>query len=190
MTTHLIDLTRRESKLRLIAFILASFVASSPAAAQGWKEYSYADYAFSVAFPVTPKIEAAAYQISDGHTVDARVYSVTQEHAVFKMTIADMSGSAIEESALIDYAVKTLSNGREIKLDIRHRVRAVFGRQLSIAGADGSYSFVALFYHDKRLYQVEGTALAAGSDARAEAMRFQQSLDFTDNASYRPARPR
>jgi hypothetical protein len=38
---------------------------------------------------------------------------------------------------------------------------------------------VALFYHKKRLYHVEGKAFAAGGQAEVDAMRFQQSLDFT-----------
>jgi hypothetical protein len=36
-----------------------------------------------------------------------------------------------------------------------------------------------VFYHKNRLYQFEGTAFVAGSWAETEAMRFQQSLDFT-----------
>ena len=43
--------------MRSIAFVLATFVASAPAAAQGWKEYSYPDYAFSVAFPAKPQVD-------------------------------------------------------------------------------------------------------------------------------------
>jgi hypothetical protein len=48
------------------------------------------------------------------------------------------------------------------EFDIPHRVRAVYGRQLGIAGANGGYSYVALFYRNNRLYQVEGDALVAG----------------------------
>jgi hypothetical protein len=44
---------------------------------------------------------------------------------------------------------------------------------------DGGYSYVAVFYHKNRLYQIEGTAFVAGGWAETEAMRFQQSLDFT-----------
>ena len=44
---------------------------------------------------------------------------------------------------------------------------------------DGGYSYVAVFYHKKRLYQLEGRAFVAGGQAEVDAMRFQQSLDFT-----------
>jgi hypothetical protein len=43
--------------MRTIALVLAAFVASGPAAAQDWKEYSYPDYSFTVAFPAAPQIE-------------------------------------------------------------------------------------------------------------------------------------
>jgi hypothetical protein len=39
------------SILRSIAFVLATFAASAPAAAEGWEEHNYPEYAFSVTFP-------------------------------------------------------------------------------------------------------------------------------------------
>jgi len=166
--------------MRLIPFILAAFVASSPAAAQSWKEYSYPDYAFTVSFPAEPAVETTIYKAADGRSVPARVYSATKDNGVFKMTIVDLSNAALEESAVIDHAIKTLSQGGEIKLDIPARISRVFGRQLSIQGADGSHSSVAVFYYKQRLYQIEGKALAAGNTT-ADAIRFQQSLVFMDS---------
>jgi hypothetical protein len=167
--------------MRLIAFILAVLVAGGTAGAQGWQEYSYPGYSFTVAFPADPKIETTTYQAADGRPVAARVYSVTQDNGVFKMTIADLVSAAMEESVVIGHAVKTLSQGGEIKLDIAHRISRVYGRQLSIVGADGSRSSVAVFYYKQRLYQIEGKALPTGADATADAIRFQQSLVFTED---------
>jgi hypothetical protein len=173
--------------MRLIAFILAVLAAAGPAAAQGWKEYAYPDYAFAVSFPADPKVETTTYHAADGRAVEAHVYSVAQDGGVFKMTVADLSAAAMEESAVIDHAIKALSQGGEIKVNIPHRVRRVYGRQLSIAGADGTRSTVAVFYHKGRLYQIEGTSLPTGTDGTADAIRFQQSLVFTDDASNRSA---
>jgi len=166
--------------MRLIAFIFAVVCAGGPAAAQSWTEYSYPDYAFTVSFPAQPSIENTTYQTADGRPQQARVYSVTQGDAVFKMSVVELSNAGLEESAVIDHAIKTLSQGREIKLDIPHRISKVYGRQLSLLGADGSRLSVALFYHDKRLYQIEGKSPGRG-DATADAIRFQQSLVFTDS---------
>jgi hypothetical protein len=165
--------------MHLIALVLALVIANGPAVAQSWKEYAYPNHAFTVAFPADPKIESVPYQASDGRSVEASVYSVTRDSGVFRMTVADLSDTALEEMAVIDHAIKAVAQGGEIKLDIPHRISQIYGRQLSIAGADGSHSFVAVFFHKKRLYQIEGKATAL--DSTSEAIRFQQSLTFTEN---------
>jgi hypothetical protein len=168
-----------------IAFLIAALVASSPAVAQSWKEYDYPQYAFAVSFPADPTVENKSYQTAEGASADSRVYSVTTNTAVFTMTVVDLSGVQTEEKAVIDHAIRTLSQAGEIKLDIPHRISQVYGRQLSIAGRDGSHASIALFYHQKRLYQIQGLALPSAEDATAEAIRFQQSLVFTRNAANR-----
>jgi hypothetical protein len=169
--------------MRLIIGLFAVLVAGTAAQAQGWQEYAYPTYAFGVAFPAEPKIETTTYPASDGRTAQARVYSVTQSDAVFKMTVVELPG--MEEQAVIDHAIKTLAQGAEIKLDIPARVARVFGRQLSIVGADGARSSDAIFYHLGRLYQIEGKALS-GNEAPSYAIRFQQSLVFTGGETNRP----
>jgi hypothetical protein len=173
--------------MRPIAITLAlltagALAASQPAAAQSWKEYSYPEQVFRVSFPADPKVETTTYQAPGGITVPAQVYSATQGNAEFKMTVADLSGAGLEETAVIDHAIKTLSQGGEIKVNIAARVSRVFGRQLSILGQDGSRSSVALFYYEGRLYQIEGKSLPPGN-ATSDAIRFQQSLIFTDNGT-------
>ena len=169
----------------LVAGIFAVFFAGSLAAAQSWKEYAYPEDAFSVAFPADPNVETTTYQAADGRPVEARIYSVSQDGSVFRMMVADLPDPAMQENAVLDHAVKMLSQGGEIKVDIPHRVSRVYGRQLSIAAPDGSRSSVAVFYHKRRLYQIEGTALPTGNNATSDAIRFQQSLAFTDDSTNR-----
>jgi hypothetical protein len=165
--------------MRLIVFILALFLAGGPAAAQDWNEYAYPDHSFTVHFPAEPKIEITTYQVPDGRSFDARIYSVTQDTGVFTMTVAELPDGGTDENALISHAVKTMTEGGVIKFDIPHRIRQIYsGRQLGIAGANGGYSYVAVFYHKKRLYQIEGKAFVAGGQAEVDAMIFQQSLDL------------
>jgi len=179
------SLAERNLKMRLIAFALAAFVASGPAAAQSWQEYSYPAYSFTVAFPADPQIETTTYQLADGRSVEAHVYSVRQNDSVFKMTVAELANTGLEESAVIDRAIKTMSEGGELKINIPHRIYQVYGRQLSILGADGSRSTAAVFYHNGRLYLIEGRALPGGS--AIDTVRFQQSLVFTGGGSNRSA---
>ena len=171
--------------MRSIIVVLTALVASGPAAAQSWQEYTYPDYAFSIAFPAAPQIETTTYQAANGRAVPARVYSVRQGNFVFKMTVADHAGTGLEESAIIDHAIKTLSAGGEVKVNIPHRIYRVYGRQLSIVGSDGSHSTAAVFDYKGRLYQIEGKALPGGSGGQFETTRFQQSLTFTDGGANR-----
>jgi hypothetical protein len=169
--------------MRVIAFALAALVTGGPAAAQNWQEYSYPAYSFTVAFPADPQIETTTYQVAEGHSVEAHVYSVRQNDSVFKVTVAELANTGLEESALIEHAIKMMSEGGEVKINIPHRIYQVYGRQLSIAGADGSRSTVAVFDFSGRLYQVEGKALPGGNPL--DMLRFQQSLVFTGGGSNR-----
>jgi hypothetical protein len=165
--------------MRLIAFLAALSLAGPAAAAEDWMEYSYPDLAFTVHFPVDPTIESTSYQAPDGRSFEARKYSVAQNSGTFTVTIADLPEGTLDENALVGDAVNKMSEGGVVKFDIQHRIRAVYGRQLGIAGTSGGYAYIAVFYHNKRLYQIEGKAFVAGGQAEVDAMRFQQSLDFT-----------
>jgi hypothetical protein len=165
--------------LRTIAAALAFFFAGT-ALADDWKDYENKDHSFTIHFPVDPTVEMATYQAPDGRSFPARIFSATQETGTFKVTVVEMPGEETgPDAAVMKEATKAVVGGGTVKFDIPHRVRAVYGRQLGIAGANGGYSYVALFYRNNRLYQVEGNAFVAGGQAEVEAMRFQQSLDLT-----------
>jgi hypothetical protein len=159
--------------------------AAAPAVAQTWKEYAYPQDFFSVAFPAEPKVETTTWQAADGGMAEARVYSAARDGGVFRMTVADLPDPALRESAVLDHAVTTLAQGKAIKVDIPHRISRVYGRQLSLAAPDGGYSSVAVFFHKQRLYQIEGTALPGAANGASDAIRFQQSLSFTDDSTNR-----
>jgi hypothetical protein len=171
--------------MRLFAFIAAAFVASSPVAAQEWKEYAYPDYGFTVVFPAGPRVETTTFQLADGRTVPAQVYSVEQNNGVFAVTVAEIGNTGLDENAVIESAIKRLSAGGEVKVNMPHRIYRVCGRQLSIQRPDGSRSTVGLFDYNGRLYLMEGKMPAGGSSA--DLLRFQQSLVFTDGGSNRSA---
>jgi hypothetical protein len=160
-------------------FVVAQFLASGPTQAKDWMEYAYPDRSFTVHFPAEPRIEPTSYQGSEGRAFEARVYSVTLEGRVFKLTVVELPEAGTNGDALVSHAVKALTDGDEIKLDIPHRIRQTYGRQLAVARKDGSFSYLAVFVHKQRLYQLEGTAAVAGGEADVDAMIFHQSLDLT-----------
>jgi hypothetical protein len=170
--------------MRLIAFALAAF-AIGPAAAQNWQEYNSPAYTFTIAFPAAPRVQTTTYRLADGRFVEAHVFSARENESVFTVTVAELGNTGLDESTVIDHAIKTLSEGGEVKINIPHRIYQVYGRQLSITGADGGRSTVALFDFNGRLYQVEGKTLPGGNPL--DMLRFQQSLVFTGNGSNRSA---
>ena len=169
--------------MRIIVFLLAAAAVSGPAAAQSWQDYSYPEYAFSVAFPATPNVETTTYQAANGRSVPARVYSVRQGNELLKVTVADLANTGLDEAAVIDHAIKMLSAGGVVTFNIPQRIYRVYGRSLGIQGGDGSRSMVGVFDYHGRLYQIEAKALPGGS--AAATLRFQQSLVFTDGGSNR-----
>jgi hypothetical protein len=135
---------------------------------------------FTVHFPGDPTIETSTYKAGDGRSFPAHVFSVKQDTGLFKVTVVDMPGKQTgSDAGVMKEATRVVTEGGTIKFDIPHRVRQVYGRQLGITGANGGYTYVALFYRNNRLYEVEGKAFTAGGQAEVDAMRFQQSLDLT-----------
>ena len=169
--------------MRSIPFILAAFAFSAPALAQSWEEYSYPEYAISVAFPTNPKIETTTYEIADGRSVPARVYSARQDKGEFKMTVADLANTGLDEKSVIDHAIKRLSQGGTVRVNVPARIYQVYGRQLTVERADGSRSMVAMFDIMGWLYQIEAKVLPGGNEF--ELTRFQQSLVFGRGISNR-----
>jgi hypothetical protein len=171
-----------QSHLRAIAAVaVLGALSVSPAQAQSWREYRYSG--FAVQFPVEPKSESGTYATDEGTTVNVRIYSARQESALYKVTVADLSELSVDQAQEVsDGMIGQLAAGREVVVDVPHRVNRVLGRQLSIVGDDGRRSAVALFFRDRRLYVVEGTTLPANGDTMsADGVRFQQSLRFIVN---------
>jgi hypothetical protein len=158
--------------------ILALFFGGSAVPAD-WKEYENPAYSFAISFPVNPTLEATTFRTADGRSLEAHTFSVEQEAGVFKVTVVEMPGEQTgEEASVVKNAAKNVAEGGVIKFDMPHSVRDIYGRQLGIVGANGGYSYVALFYHKQRLYQIEGKAFVAGGQAELDAMRFHQSFDL------------
>jgi hypothetical protein len=165
--------------MRLISIILALFFADHTAAPD-WKDYQNPEYSFAISFPADPTFEATTFRTADGRSLEAHTFSVDQEAGVFKVTVVEMPGEETGgDSLAVKAAAKTVAEGGVIQFDIPHHVGETRGRQLGIVGANGAYSYVALFYYKQRLYQIEGKAFLAGGQAEVDAMGFQQSLDFT-----------
>jgi len=169
--------------MRLIACVLAALVVSGPAAAE-WKEFNSVSEGFGVVFPADPDVdEVAMFEVVPGKMVPARIYSTRYDNSLFKMTVVDGRDAGLQEAAVIDQALKRLTQGGETKINFPHRIYRIYGRQLSVARPDGSLTTAAVFFANDRLYQIESTKLAGGT--KSDRIRFQQSPTCDRNVANR-----
>lgn len=170
--------------MRFIAFVMAASLATAGPALAEWKEFTSVAEGFGVVFPADPDVEAVAmFEVVPGKTVPANIYSTRYDNSLFKMTVVDGRDAGLQEAAVVDQAIKRLTQGGQVKIDYPHRIYRIYGRQFSVARPDGSLTTAALFFANQRLYQIEITKFAGGSDT--DAIRFQQSLTFDRNVANR-----
>jgi hypothetical protein len=162
-----------------IMLVLAVWLAAVlPASAQGWQEYRDPEMGFAASFPGAPAVTDTVYKVTDGASVGARLYSLRQGSSEFRIIVADFSTSLLQDDSAIAQAVKTLSATGQVTVDIDARVNQNYGRQLSINLPDGSREVLAVFFVNKRLYQIEGITHPGDASNSSDAVRFQQSLNF------------
>lgn len=170
---------------RLVVLGALLFAVAGPAQAQDWKEYAYPDAGFSAQFPAQPSVAESQYK-AEGLSAPAKVYAARVGSADYSVTVADLSKSGVGKDAAIDGAVKAFTAKGAVKLDVTERIDREFGRELTVAGADGSHTATAIFYVNQKLYILAGRTEPVGAPL---AVRFQQSLQFVDAEGKPPRRP-
>ena len=169
----------RLRSLVIAGALLAPLSAPMSALAQTWTNYDYPDAGFAVHFPAAPTVATSTYKTAAGVTVPATTWSARHENVVYTVTTADFSKNKVEPEKAIGDAVKTFNAEGEIKLDVDARISQRYGHELSVAGKDGSWSTVAIFFFNDKLYQLHGKAAPPDPTARSSRLiRFQQSLQF------------
>ncbi len=159
--------------------LAASALAPLPALAQAWQAYRYPEAGFGVQTPVKPEMTTGTYAPRPGVSVPAVIYTAKQDNVIYSMTVADFTKTPMDEKAAIADAEKAISATGKVTFSVDSRIDRDYGRELSINGADGSRSAVAIFYVNNHLYELVGQSL--GPDAAAgsgNTIRFQQSLSF------------
>ncbi|MBV8536498.1 MAG: hypothetical protein JO128_12950 [Alphaproteobacteria bacterium] len=166
-------------RLVILLAVLLSLV-STPLYAQRWSEQYYAQFNVSVQFPAEPTVSQTTYPAGVS-TVPATVYAWQQETATFSLTVADFAGRASDQRAAVDRAIAAAHGNGDVKLDVFECISGQPGRELSIAGKDGSALKVSVFAVGSRLYLLEAK-LTPPNVLRdsGDAARFQQSLSFGD----------
>jgi len=149
------------------------------ALAASWSHYAYSDDGFAVQSPVEPTSSKGTFKTPSGVTAPEITYVGREDDAVFQVTVIDLRGAPIDKQAALDMGVKALGAEGQIKLNVEERIDREFGRNLTIAGADGSRSTASIFFVNGRLYELLGKALPPDPNAGSgKTMRFQESLEL------------
>jgi metallo-beta-lactamase class B len=148
-------------------------------AGSGWRSLIRTDEHFAIQFPAAPAEARGRYDLDSHTSAPARTYMAERGQVLYRLTVVDLSGSSIDREALFRTAIEGLSRGGTLRTYAEARIRAFFGRQISVERPDGGRTVASVFTAGKRFYEVE--ASAPGPDGRAASaslIRFQQTLNL------------
>lgn len=174
---------KRTAALWTAAWLLVGSAATAllplPALAQEWKQYSYPDAGFAIQFPEPPAVQHSTYQSPAGVALPMTRYVAHQDGIVYTLDIVDFGGGHADGTSTIAETEKSFAASGKVTVAIDARVNREFGRELSVSGADGSRSAVAIFFVDGHLFLLQGRSLPPDAITRSgDAVRFEESLQF------------
>ena len=159
--------------------LVSAAAPSSTGGRPGWRTLAYREGRFVIDFPDAPTVVEGRYDLGGGMTAPARTYAVEQNKVVYRLTVADLSGRAIDRQAVIRGAVDRLTRSGVTRIYAEARVRTAYGRQVSVERPGDARAIGSVFLAAGRLFELE--AVAPGPQARnagGAMIRFQQSLDI------------
>jgi hypothetical protein len=163
----------------IVAILLAAWLTPLAAATEEWKSYPYPDAGFAIQFPAAPTVEKTTFRTSGGVSLPMTRYVVRQDRSVYTLNVVDYSTTNADATSTIAEIEKSFASSGKVTVAIDARVNRSFGRELSVNGADGSRSAVALFFVNKHLYELIGESLPPNAiEKSGDAIRFQESLQF------------
>ena len=146
---------------------MAAIAAGSAFAAEGgWREFSYPESGFAAQYPDRPKVEDRPYktaQAAEG-SVKERVYSFDSGGVVYAVQVADFTRTRADKDRTIDEAAKNLLALGKVTHDESGRIDWNFGREIRIENDNGTSITDAIFFIDKKLYQLKVVYPAMNTD--------------------------
>jgi hypothetical protein len=180
------------------AALLVSVLVLSGSPAFAWEEFMYADLGIAKEFPSAPTIENGTYHtdVAGAGDVPAIIYSVKEDHIIYRMTVADMRAPEyVERSASIQAeCIERAENEGTVLAKMPQRVEdgtdyRVYGHMTSVElFDDGGRKQTNCFFTKGRQIVIEAIILPEfGRPNSPNAIRFSASLRFRiDGTEYIP----
>jgi hypothetical protein len=168
--------------MRIIGLVVLTFlIGANPAGA--WEEYVYLDRGFAIQFPTRPQMRTATHQSTLVKGLPAAIYSVEDDHVLYRMTVVDLAGHTDAANNLLNEAAYFLMREGDVLFTDFPRVyqdeRAIYGLTLVVDRTDGSRARTSLYVSKGRLYVADAIVLTARGDKdMTAASRFDQTIRF------------
>ena len=181
---------------RFLLLLGYSLLFATPATA--WQEYMYHDLGIAKEFPSEPKLEYGTYHtdVAGSGDTPALIFSVEENHIVYRMTVADMRAPEyIERSAsILAECIERAESEGMVLAKMPQRVEdgtgyRVYGHLTSVELFDGGgRKKTNCFFTKSRLFKIEAIILPEfGAPNSSMAIRFTVSLRFRiDGTTYIP----
>jgi hypothetical protein len=174
--------------MRIFALILlALFLGDGPASA--WEEYTYLDQGVAIQFPAKPQAMMATYDSIFAKGLASMVYSVEDDHVLYKLSVIDLTTRPDMGSNFLNEAGYGLMREGKILFTDFPRVyqdeHSIYGVTLVVDRKDGSRVRSSLYYHKGRLYMAEAVVLPARGDKdMTTPSRFDQTIRFPPDGRF------
>lgn len=142
----------------------------------GWRDVIRPEDRFAVQFPAKPTAVQGRYDLDGRASVPARTYTAERDKAIYRLTVADISGLTVDREAVFRTAFDRLTRGGKLKTYAEARIKLAHGRQISVERPGGGRSVASVFIAGNRVYELE--AKVEGQAGAAPLVRFQQMLNL------------
>lgn len=171
----------------LALVVLTLLIGATPARA--WEEYVYLDRGFAIQFPARPQMRTATHQSILVKGLSAVIYSVEDDHVLYRMTVVDLAGHTEAATNLLNEAAYFLMREGDLLFTDFPRVyqdeRAIYGVTLVVDRKDGSRARTSLYISKGRLYLADAIVLPARGDKDMTVpSRFDQTIRFPPDGRF------
>ncbi len=171
-------------RLNHIAIVALASLFALPAAAQGWIEYVNREEMFAQNFPHEPTIEETSFHSEFHAELTGKVFRASEPNVDYTMTVINYGDTTVrhpynwwDKHGAVDYVAWQLrTRGGEVTYDRWAQTDRIKGHHLQITNEDMSRSYIAIHFHDERLYILEARA----QPGSPPPIHFQQSLSILD----------
>ena len=174
--------------MRIISLVVLTFlIGASPAAA--WEEYVYLDRGFAIQFPTRPQMRTATHQSTLVKGLSAAIYSVEDDHVLYRITVVDLAGHTDAATNLLNEAAYSLMREGDVLFTDFPRIyqdeRAIYGLTLVVDRMNGSRARTSLYVSKGRLYVADAIVLPARGDKDMTVpSRFDQTIRFPPDGRF------